>query len=135
MVHVVRLSSDLGPGLAQPVQHELVGIVAVQHGLGHVIGDQAGEVHPAKELLFIGLFGEQTLKLPGTGDPTAKAIDRIALGLTWSAQDEQVFPGEKGNGDHLHQFCALSHIPVHILDHCQHFVSQHGYRPPTNISR
>ena len=51
-------------------------------------------------------------------------VDGIALGLTGFTQDKQVFAGQQGDGDHLHQFLTLGNAAVHISDHGEHFVSQ-----------
>ena len=54
----------------------------------------------------------------------SEKVDGIALGLSRLAQNKQVFAGQKGNGDHLHQLLALGNAAVHIVDHGKHFIAQ-----------
>ena len=121
-IHQIRVIVDLRLGPTHVLQRPLVPQVPVQHGLGHLSGDQSGQVHAPEKLFFVRLLGEQALKLPGAGDPGAEAVDGVALGLTGRAQDKQVFAGEQGDGDHLHQLRPLGHIPVDLRHDGEHFV-------------
>ena len=115
----------------QSFPHFLIPAILFQQLLRHCAGDKAREVDPAKELLLVGLLREQTLKLHRAGDPSAKGVDRIALGLAGIAKDKQVLAGQQSNGDHLNQFLTLRHLCVHISDHAEHFVPQaHAAAPP-----
>ena len=117
--------------------HLLILGIPLQYIPGHTAGDQAGEINAAKQLLLIGLLGEQPLKLPRAGNAAAESVDRVALGLSRLTQDEQVLPGEQGNGDTLHQFLTLRNPGVHISNNRQHTVQQdcglffHGPAPLT----
>ena len=82
-------------------------VIILQHSIRHAAGYQAGQVDAAKKLILIGLLGEQTFKLPRTGDPLAEQVDGQALGLTGLAEDEQVISGQQRNGDQLDQFFTL----------------------------
>lgn len=58
-----------------------------------------------------------------TRDAAAECVDRVALRLTGIAQNKQVLPRQKGNGNEFDQFFTLGDGAVHIGHDSQHFVS------------
>ena len=102
----------------------MVELIAAHNGLWHGAGEQAGQIDTPEKLFLIGLLREQALELPGPGDPGTELVDGVALGLAGRAQDEQVLPGEQGDGDGLHQFLPFRHLGVHIGHDGQHSVTQ-----------
>ena len=101
----------------------LVDAIALECRFRHGAGDQTGKVEPSKELFFIRLLGKQAFKLLRVRDTAAKGVDRVALGLTGIAQDKQVLPRQKGNGNEFDQFFTLGNRGIYIGHNSQHFIS------------
>ena len=101
----------------------LVNPITLERSFRHGAGDQAGKVEPSKELFFVRLLGKEPFKLLRTRDAAAESIDRVALGLTGIAQDKQVLPRQKGNGNQFDQFFTLRNRGIYIGHDSQHFIS------------
>ena len=56
-------------------------------------------------------------------DAAAESVDRVALGLSGVAQNKQVLPRQKRNGDQFDQFFTLGNRGIYIGHDSQHFIS------------
>ena len=101
----------------------LVDAIALECRFRHGAGDQTGKVEPSKELFFVRLLGKQPFKLLHTRNAAAESVDRVALRLPRIAQDEQVLPRQKGNGDQFDQFFTFCDGSIHVGHDSQHFIS------------
>ena len=101
----------------------LVNPITLERRFRHRAGDQAGKIKPSKELFFIRLLGKEPFKLLRACDAAAKSVDRVALCLTGIAQDKQVLPCQKGNGNQFDQFFTLRNRGIYIGHDSQHFIS------------
>ena len=101
----------------------LVNTVPLERRFRHGAGDQTGKIKPTKELFFVRLLGKQALKLLCARDAAAESVDRVALCLSGIAQDKQVLPRQKGNGNQFDQFFSLGNGAVHVGHNSQHFIS------------
>ena len=101
----------------------LVNPITLERRFRHGAGDQTGKIKPTKELFFVRLLGKQALKLLCARDAAAESVDRVALCLSGIAQDKQVLPRQKGNGNQFDQFFSLGNGAVHVGHNSQHFIS------------
>ena len=98
--------------------------VILQHALRHSAGDQAGQIDAAKQLILVGLFGQEPFNLPGAGDAPAEPVDGMAFGLPGLAQDKQVVSGQQGNGDEFNEFFPFGDLLIDFGHEGQQFLSQ-----------
>ena len=101
----------------------LVDAIALECRFRHGAGDQTGKVEPSKELFFIRLLGKEPFKLLCARDAAAESVDRVALCLTGIAQNEQVLPRQKRNGNEFDQFFAFRDGSIHVGHDSQNFIS------------
>ena len=101
----------------------LVDAVAFERSFRHRAGDQAGKIESSEKLFFVRLLGKEPFKLLRACDAAAKSVDRVALCLTGIAQDKQVLPCQKGNGNQFDQFFTLRNRGIYIGHDSQHFIS------------
>ena len=101
----------------------LVNPIALERSFRHRAGDQAGKIKPPKELFFVRLLGKEPFELLRTRDAAAESVDRVALCLSGIAQNKQVLPRQKRNGNEFNQFFTLGNGAIYVGHDSQHFIS------------